>query len=119
MGICQEGLDKFCLGGLAPLGGIHAIFFTYFCPIAQPRQIVKLFLVLKIGDTTRRENKLAKLHKLPLDFDQGKQEREGCRMLEIIARVFLWLTAGAFGLAGLVLIGYVVLSWLGVGENEN
>ena len=40
-------------------------------------------------------------------------------MLEIIARVFLWLTAGAFGLAGLVLIGYVVLSWLGVGENEN
>ena len=94
-------------------------FFHLFCPIAQPRQNVKLFLVLKIGDTTRRKNKLAKLHKLPLDFDQGKQEREGCRMLEIIARAFLWLTAGAFGLAGLVLIGYVVLSWLGVGENEN
>ena len=40
-------------------------------------------------------------------------------MLEILARALLWITAGAFGLAGLVLIGYVVLSWLGVGENEN
>jgi hypothetical protein len=40
-------------------------------------------------------------------------------MLEMITRAFLWLTAGAFGLAGLVLIGWVVLSWLGVGENEN
>jgi hypothetical protein len=55
---------------------------------------------------------------LPIDFDQGKRERRSL-MLEILARALLWITAGAFGLAGLVLIGYVVLSWLGVGENEN
>jgi len=40
-------------------------------------------------------------------------------MLEILARGLLWLMAGALGFAGLILIGLVVLSWLGVGENED
>ena len=40
-------------------------------------------------------------------------------LLETLARGVLWLTAVSFAIAGVILIGGVVLGLLGVGENEN
>lgn len=40
-------------------------------------------------------------------------------LLETLARGFLWLTAVSFAIAGLILIGGVVLGLLGVGSDEN